>query len=73
MPGLPAIVAGFLVGAIDGDVALLVAVVAESQITWWKLRIWTISRAVAGLAAGVADAFIWALAGHMARLLAVPA
>lgn len=63
MAGLPAIVAGFFVGAVGGDVALLVAVVAESQIARRKFRVRALSCTVARLPAGVADAFVGALAG----------
>lgn len=73
MPSLPAVVAGLLIGTVNSEVPLLVAVVAESHVARRKLGSCTVPRKVAGLATGMADALVGALAGQVARLLAVPA
>ena len=73
VPSLPAVVASLLIGTVNGDVALLVAVVAEPHVPGRQLGSCTVLCKVASLATGVADALVGAFAGQMARLLAVPA
>jgi len=73
VPSLPTVVAGLLIGTINSDVPLLVAVVAESRVTGRQLGSFAVLCMVASLATGMADALIGALAGQVARLLAVPA
>lgn len=68
---LPAVIAGLLVSAISSDVVLLVAIVAEHQITLGQLGIEQSSlvKVTTSLTTGVTDAFTSAIDGHMISLL----
>lgn len=73
VPGLPAVVASILVRAIRRNVALLLTVAAEPQITGWQVRGRAVPRKMASLATGVANPRVRAVARHVTRLLAIPA
>lgn len=70
---LPTILARLVIGAVSCYVTLLVAVIAQPQVTrclWWGAAV---SSTVARLSTGVADALIWAVSSHVTRFSAVPA
>lgn len=71
--GLPTVIACLIVCAVSSNMTLLIAVVAESQVPRWHRRSRALSRSVSSLTAGMADAFIWATASHVAWFAAVPA
>lgn len=70
---LPTIVARFLISAVSRKMALLIAVVAESQVPWWQWGSCAVSSTMSTLAAGVADSLIRAIASHVPWFPAVPA
>lgn len=69
---LPTVVACLLICAVNCNMTLLVTVVAQPQV---PRRHWggsAVSSTVSSLATGVADAFVWAVIGHVTRFTAIP-
>lgn len=69
---LSTVVAGLLICAVNSNMALLVAVVTEPQITGRQLRSQAFPCTMARFATCMTYALIWAITGHVAWFSAIP-
>lgn len=70
--GFPTVLTSLVVCTVSSDVALFVAVVAESHVARWHLRSGAFPRTVAGFPTRVADPLVRAVSGHVPGLSTVP-
>ncbi|KAK2392882.1 zinc finger protein GIS2 [Trifolium repens] len=73
VPCFPTVIASLLIGTFNSNVALLIAVVAQSQVPWRHLRSCALPSTVSCFTTGVANSLIWTSARHVARFFTIPA
>jgi len=70
---LPTVVACLIIRTFSCNVALLITVVAQPQVSWRHWRSGAFPSTVSSFATGMANALIWTITGHVARFFTVPA